>query len=876
VDLPLRLAAFGLILTAGAGLAQRSTPVVASGGLTRGGPTPAPASTASAATTPARPRLGAAAQRNENVAVYLIDTNAVKEANIRVGTTPTAVSEPSADTQHWATEHGQRPAETLSIRPQTVGPGWHGEASWAHQNSVFNARTFFQVGGVKPSHRNLYGGRVTGLVPKFGFLTVTYGQNDIRGMVNGNVLVPLENERTPLAVDPETRAIVQRFLNAYPTELPNRPDFDIRALNTNSPQRIDTLRTTARLDRDFGSRHRLLLSYGIDRQNIQAFQLVAGQNPDTALHSQNAKATWLYSPNALTQAAFTAAYQRNRSVLVSEPNAVGPRVRVGFQIEELGPDSMFPIDRAANTFRYGAAVSKLLAGGTHQLTFGADLSRFQLNGIESGNMRGYFQFTNNFGRSAIENIRLGTPSMYEISIGELSRGYRNWLTNAYVADKWKIHPRFSLYLGLRYMADTRPVEVHRMETIPYGTDANNFSPRIAFTWQPGRGWLARGMYTTAFSQILPVTYQQTRNNPPHVIAVMVPDPSLADPLHGIDIDDPNAPYTPTWLSPDLATPYSHQYNFSIEREVARGAMLRTSYIGSRTVKVLNSFIMNRAEPVPGIPLTSGTVNQRRPDPRFYETRTIVNGGLAWFDAGQVALDVRARHGLSGSVGYTISKGLDEGPDFSGTAANKDILSQRSQWQYDSFADRKGLSTFDSTHALVLSYAYDVPSPRNAAGWLRFLGSNWQLSGVNLWKTGTPSTMYIGSDAPGFGNVDGGPSDRPNIVDPSILGMTISHPNIATQILRRDRFAYIRPGERRGNLGRNTFRKANIWNWNASVARQFRLPNDWTGQFRVEAYNLSNTPQFDEPQRNLTSPSFGKVTNTLNDGRVFQVGFRILI
>ena len=65
------------------------------------------------------------------------------------------------------------------------------------------------------------------------------------------------------------------------------------------------------------------------------------------------------------------------------------------------------------------------------------------------------------------------------------------------------------------------------------------------------------------------------------------------------------------------------------------------------------------------------------------------------------------------------------------------------------------------------------------------------------KSGTPLTLYIGSDAPGFGNVDGGPSDRPNILDPSILGDDDLHPDTAPLILRRDRFAYILPGEHRG-------------------------------------------------------------------------------
>jgi hypothetical protein len=191
-------------------------------------------------------------------------------------------------------------------------------------------------------------------------------------------------------------------------------------------------------------------------------------------------------------------------------------------------------------------------------------------------------------------------------------------------------------------------------------------------------------------------------------------------------------------------------------------------------------------------------------------------------------------------------------------------------------DRKGLSNFDSTHALVVSSSFDIPSAGSAGSWLHGATRGWQIAGVNLWKKGTPLTLYMGSDAPGYGNVDGGPSDRPHIIDPSILGETVSHPNTAPLLIRRDRFATLIPGETRGSLGRNTFRKARIWNWNAAVTRQFRLPNDWTAQFRAESYNLSNTPQFDEPQRNLTSPSFGKITNTLNDGRVFRIGLRLIL
>lgn len=835
---------------------------------------PAPAAPSATVVRPTTQRLNASSPRNENVAIYQIDTNAIKEANIRIGTTATVIAEPTADTQHYATEHGRPPSELLTLRPSAAAQAWHGEGFWWHQNSVFNARTFFQVGPVQPSHRNQWGGRASGGIGRLGALTAVYGQSDIRGMVNGNVLVPLAGERTPLTSDPASRALIQQWLDAYPDQLPNRTDFDIRALNTNAPQRIDALSGTLRLDSPLPRDSKLIASHTIDRSRTSAFQLVAGQNPDTGIHTQRSRLALIKPISSATQLQVGAAFTHVRSALLSPAGAVGPRVRFGYQIEELGPDSMFPIDRATNTFRYGFAMAHLR--GKHSWSWGADYTRFQLNGIESANQRGYYQFANNFGRTAIENLLYGTPSMYEIALGELSRGYRNYGLNGYVADKWQPHARLQVYYGVRWFLDSRPMEVHDKERIPYGTDWNNFSPRLSLAWNAGRGWVARAAYTTSFSQILPVTYQQIRNNPPHVTYVMVPDPDLVKPLNKLNLSDPNLRHTPTWLSPDLSVPYTHQYNLGLEHPAPAGSLLRVQYVGSRSIKLLNSFILNRAEPVPGIPLTTATVDERRPDPRYFETRTVVNGGIAWFDAARVSIDLPQRRGVMLQANYVFSKALDEGPDFSATAANRDILTQRSQWQFDSFKDRKGLSNFDSTHALVVNWAWEVPSPANAAGWLKAATRGWQIAGVNLWKKGTPLTLFMGSDSPGYGNVDGGPSDRPSILDPSILGRTIGNPNEAPLIITRARFGTIPPGGQRGNLGRNTFRKARIWNWNAALTRQVRLRNDWTAQFRAETYNLSNTPQFDEPQRNLTSPSFGKITNTLNDGRVFQLGIRFIM
>src|SRR5439155_676027 len=96
------------------------------------------------------------ARRNENVQINLLDTNAVRELNARVGTTATIVEEFVAERGYWAAEYGTPPRNAIRAQLQQ-GSGVHGSLFWNHNNSVFSARSFFQVGPVKPARDNQYG-----------------------------------------------------------------------------------------------------------------------------------------------------------------------------------------------------------------------------------------------------------------------------------------------------------------------------------------------------------------------------------------------------------------------------------------------------------------------------------------------------------------------------------------------------------------------------------------------------------------------------------------------------------------------------------------------------------------------------------------------
>ena len=197
----------------------------------------------------------------------------------------------------------------------------------------------------------------------------------------------------------------------------------------------------------------------------------------------------------------------------------------------------------------------------------------------------------------------------------MARGFRNWQANFFLADQWKIGPRLQIYYGLRYNLETAPREVDGLNQLPYGCDCNNLSPRFSIAYRMHNEWVLRTGYTISFGQVFPVTYQQIRFNLPQVKYLLVQNPSLVDPLRGINLSDPHVRSSATLLSPNMVAPYSHQYNLSFERQWRKDYTLRVGYVGSRTIKLLNSFVQNRAVPVPGIPLTIDTVDQRRADPR---------------------------------------------------------------------------------------------------------------------------------------------------------------------------------------------------------------------------------------------------------------------
>ncbi|MCW5981071.1 MAG: hypothetical protein KIT09_23515 [Bryobacteraceae bacterium] len=808
-------------------------------------------------------------RRNENVQFNAIDNNALKELNQRLGATATIVTEFRADRRYFAAEYGNEPGSEPHLS-SAASSALHGSAFWTHQNSLFSARSFFQAGNVKPARENDYGLTAGAPAWRGGFFSLDASRRRIRGNVNGNVLVPTAQERTPLTTDPALRRMVERFLGAYPSELPNRTDINERALNTNSLQRIDDDHLAGRLEQSRRDADRLMLTYSFTLERVQAFQLVAGQNPDTTTRAHQARLTWNRQWSARTLTNFTLGFGRVGSTLVPEKNAVGPLVLVEDALEMLGPSSSIPIDRAQNQFTYAGDSRQVR--GRHTWYAGFRLTRRQLNGSETSSHRGVISFSSDFGRDAIANLRMGTATQLSGAIGHVHRGFRNWEAGFFAGDAWNAAANLTVNIGLRYEPVVRPYEVNRLDEIPYRSDLNNFAPSLGLAYRlPGKWGSIRNAYGLHYGEIYPVTYGQMRYNPPSNSKFEIQVPDLRRPLAELLATGltPDVRNTLLAFSPDLVAPYSHQYNFSWEPALSNRWGLQLGYVGSRSPKLLYMWALNRARPVSGIEQITDTVQDRRPNPEVGEIRTVMNGSFGYYDAAKASLVLRRWRGASIEASYWFSKAIDLGTSYSNTAAGRDAFQNNSQGEFEVHRDRKGLSEFDQPHAFLLRGAYDLPSIPGAPRWQRRLLDAWSLGAVVLAKTGTPFSVRTGSDGPGYGNVDGTRGDRPNLVDPSVLGRTIGHPDTSRELLPATAFAFIEPTAPRGNLGSNTFRKGPIANVNASLARRFRVGGDDEILFRAESINFLNTPQFAEPGHNLSSPQFGYITNTLNDGRTFR-------
>ncbi|HWP42042.1 MAG TPA: hypothetical protein VNO14_02315, partial [Blastocatellia bacterium] len=456
-------------------------------------------------------------------------------------------------------------------------------------------------------------------------------------------------------------------------------------------------------------------------------------------------------------------------------------------------------------------------------------------------------------------------------------------------DSIRVRPELTISMGLRYEYNSPPVDPEdranvydpatqslvRVGTggVPragYEADKNNFAPRIGFAWSLGadQTTVLRAGYGVYYDQSALAPGEGIYFNPPFF------DSNIFFPLPGLplSLSDPfpanfpvPLPDTASAFQRDLRTAYMQHWNVSIQRQLGKSRVLEAAYVGSKGAKLIAARDINQPRP-------SAAQFNPRPVPQFDDINIIESRANSSYNSLQVRFQQSLDFGLSVLSSYTWSKSIDDASSFFTSAGDpnfpQDSLNVRAE---------RGRSNFDVRHRLSVSYSYDLPFGRNRAfladsGWVTALLTGWQTFGIITLQTGRPFTVALLSEIDrsntGRSTLGFGANDRPNLVG----NPELSDPS--PDLWFNTAAFELQPFGSFGNAGRNILDGPGFQNVNASLLKNTIIREGLNLQFRVEAFNLFNHPNFNLPDNFLGSPTFGKILSAQSP-RHIQLGVKLL-
>jgi len=404
----------------------------------------------------------------------------------------------------------------------------------------------------------------------------------------------------------------------------------------------------------------------------------------------------------------------------------------------------------------------------------------------------------------------------------------------------------------------------------YASDKNNWAPRLGLAWTPG----SKG--DTVLRAGYGVYYDQSSLAPSEGLYFNAPffDFNLFFSLPGLPLtlNDPFPSSFPVPLpksafafQSDLRTPYSQQWSVSLQQALGKSRVLEVAYVGSKGTKLITARDINQPRPSPA-------QFNLRPNPRFDDITFEESSANSNYNSLQVRFQQRLDFGLSVLSSYTWSKSIDNASSFFSSAGDPNF-------PQDSFntAGERGRSNFDVRHRLSVSYGYDFPCGKSRtfianSGFLSTLLAGWQTFGILSLQSGRPFTVALLSDIDnsntGRSTLGFGANDRPNVVGKAEL----SNP-APNRWFNTSAFAFPAFGSF-GDAGRNILDGPGFANVNASLMKTTKLREGLDLQFRAEAFNLFNHPNFNLPDNFLGSPTFGRILSA-GSPRHVQFGLKLL-
>jgi len=520
--------------------------------------------------------------------------------------------------------------------------------------------------------------------------------------------------------------------------------------------------------------------------------------------------------------------------------------------------------------------------GLHTFKFGADI-RYLLDDATTNNWPfGSMAFTSDIAGDSAAAYMLGYPRTVLTPEGVPVTAARQWRSAYYAQDDWKIRPNLTLNLGLRWDLFNVPVDVNGV------TRTLLFSPGAAPEFYPAPGVIDHSLWKQNwrdFSPRIGLAYRATSNtvvragygifyfggqfdnlnilqlNPPTAGSLTITNPSI-NPLATIQNPIPAAlyPTTPIYNAVTLPADHLHpdtyvqNWNLLVSREFAGNNLLEVGYVGSKGTHVDTSR-KNFNQPLPG----PGDIQSRRPYPEFARIRMQDYSVNTNYQALQVRFERRLSKGISLTAAYAYSHEIDDAAE---TTNNGGCGCQNPF----NFAAERASGVYDQRHSLVVSYLWELPFAKSLHGAGNFLLGGWAFEGIITLQSGNPFDVLQSFD----GQNNDGLWERPNLVPGQTLSVSHQGPS-----LWFNPNAFTASIYQYGNSPRDPIVGPGTDALNLSLRKSFKMPFNEAHslEFRAEAFNVFNTPQFANPDNGFGDGAFGQVTSTKLDSRELQIALK---
>jgi outer membrane receptor protein involved in Fe transport len=887
-----------------------------------------------------------------------------------------AITEFKILTHNANAEFGNSLGSTTNIITRSGTNNIHG-ALWEFlRNDAFDATNYFAK-STEPLKQNQFGGTIGGPIRKdktffFGFyegfrnrqgetgsstvpslaerggdfsaLCTTqdggfaggFCQNPNHQLFNVFLNKPYPNNQLPLSL-PDANPLSLGLLSLFPL-----PNSGTNVFTSTQVVRQDTNQFGLRLDHYLGVSDVLNFRYMFSDGNQfnpipTSGASVPGFPVGQEQRAQNfvAQETHTFSPAMV--GVFRFSFLRNKFLYGERTNHTTP-ASLGFQYQPsldlaVGPPFIQvngyttigdPITGPRNTYEnaYDYSGSLSWVHGRHDVKFGGGYEHLHVNALQGIATNGFFVYVPfPVVPDAFASFLFGQPVFFLQGRGDFSRGINGKSLNAYVQDTYKVTPRLTVNLGLRYELPSPYPEIHNRQTlwipgrqstgmpnapagllypgdagVPAGlipTFKKAFAPRVGIAWDPTGS--AKWLVTSAYGIFYEPYYtgqggplQSPISAPPYLQTEQISFPNFADPFNGNPppLNSFATPLTNLTLAPNLPLPYSQDWDLNIQRSFASDLLFEVGYVGTKGTKLPRFIEGNPAVYVPGLdssgqPLsTSGNADQRRvhsgctladpPSSCVYSSTGLIAGiANSSYNALETSLKKRFSHGISFLASYTFSKSIDDASSFNMTgSASKPVAGENDLAQNPfNLAAERGRSLFDARHRLVLSYQWSLPLWRQPHGWYQQVLGGWQVNGIATVMSGTPFTVFDSNDVSeqgGAPEITGFSANRPNLVSGQNPN---AGPRTTSAWLNAGAFARITPDpnspvQQFGTAGRNIAQGPGYTNWDFSAFKNIRVTEGKEFQFRAEFFNLLNHTNFRLPDSDISSPTFNQILTAL--------------